>query len=98
MEIAKLVLVHLTVLFKKKKRERNLGYMLNCEGSGTVDKIWECPKQTRVQSHLNNRDYFQLWNFNDYSVLVIKSRVQNFTDAYNLPMEKEMATHSSILA
>ena len=71
-EIAKLVLVHLTVLFKKKKRERNLGYMLNCVGSGTVDKIWECPKQTRVQSHLNNRDYFQLWNFNDYSVLVIK--------------------------
>ena len=46
--------------------------MLNCVGSGTVDKIWECPKQTRVQSHLNNRDYFQLWNFNDYSVLVIK--------------------------
>ena len=61
MEIAKLVLVYLTALLKKEReRERNLGYMLNCAGSGTLDKIRECPKQTRVQSHLNNRHYFQL--------------------------------------
>lgn len=31
----------------------------------------------RMHGHPKNRDYFQLWKFNNYLVLVIKYRVRN---------------------